>query len=101
MITVDIAHILRLVNGDHSGFLRSSFPEHTPKEEERATESSDEDNCNGNSGYSSCTNSVGATAGGFDDSNTTRGWLGACGTNGVSMRYGHNMTWRRRVESRL
>ena len=101
MITVDIGQVLRLVNGDHSGFLRSSFPEHTPKEEERATESSDENNGNGNSGYSSCTNTVGATTGGFDNSDTTRGWIGACGTSGVDMRYGHNMTWRRCVESGL
>ena len=71
------------------------------EDEERAAEGSDEDNSDGNSSYSSCTNTVGAIAGCLDNGSTARGWIGDCGTSSVGMRYGYNMAWYRRVESRL
>ena len=40
------------------------------QDEERAAESSNEDNRDGNSGYSSCANTVRAVAGGLDDGST-------------------------------
>lgn len=101
VITVDIGQSLGLVHRSSSRFLSLSLPAKMTEEEEGAAESSDEDNSNGNSSYSSCTDTVRAIAGSLNNGSTARGWIGDCGTSSVGMRYGYNMAWYRRVESRL
>ena len=69
--------------------------------EERAAQSRNEDNRNSDSGYSCCTNTVGAVAGGLNDGSIARGWIGDGGTSCDSMRYGYDVAWRRCVEGCL
>lgn len=78
VITVDIGQSLRPVRRRRrsSGLLGVSLPAKITVDEEGATECSDEDNGDCNSGYSSCTNTVGAIAGSLNDASTARGWLG-------------------------
>ncbi len=98
MIALDIGHSLGLINRSSRKFLRLALPAETSEDEEGTAESSDKDNRDGDSGYGSCTNTVGAIAGGLDDCRNARGWTGSCGTSCVGMGYGYDMTWRRRVE---
>ena len=100
MIALDIEHSLGLINRSSSRFLRLALLA-ASEDEEGAAESSDEDNRDGDSSYSCCTNAVGTIAGGLDDCSNARGWTGSCGTSCVGMGYGYDMTWRRRVESCL
>lgn len=67
VVTLDIGHSPGLFNRSHSKFLGLALSTKTPEDEEGTAESSDEDNRDGNSGYSSCTNTVGAIVGGLDD----------------------------------
>lgn len=67
VITLNIGHNLGLVNRSNSKFSRLALPAKTPEDEEGAAENSDESNRDGNSGYSTCTNTVGAIVGGLDD----------------------------------
>lgn len=77
VITVDIGQSLGLVRrSSTSRFLGLSLPAKITVDEEGATERGDEDNGNGNSGYSSCTDTVGAIAGSLNDASTARGWIG-------------------------
>lgn len=101
VIALDIGHSLWLVGRSHGKFSRLALPAKTSEDEEGAAESSDEDKCDGNSGYSSRTNTVGAIVGDLDDSSTARGRIGGCGTNRVGMRYGNDLTWHRWVKSCL
>ena len=75
VITVDIGQSLGLVNRSSSRFLGLSLPAKITADEEGATERGDEDNGDGNSGYSSCTDTVGAIAGSLNDASTARGWI--------------------------
>ena len=100
VITIDVGQSLGLVH--RSGrFLSLSLPAEVTGDEVGTAEGSDEDNSDGNSSYSSCTDTVGAIAGGLDNGSTARNWIGDCGASSVGMRYGYNMAWYRRVESRL
>lgn len=76
VITVDIGQSLGLVNRSSSRLLGLSLPAKITVDEEGATERGDEDNGDGNSGYSSCTDTVGAIAGSLNDASTARGWIG-------------------------
>ena len=81
--------------------MSSALPAKIPEDEEGAAKSSDEDNRDGNSSYSSCTDAVGAIVGGLDNGRVARSWMGGCATSCVGMRYGYDVAWHRRVESRL
>ena len=101
VIIPDIRDGLGLVNGNHSNFLRSALPAKIPEDEEGAAESSDEDNRDGNSRYSPCSNTVRVIVAGLDDGSVARGLTGDCAAGCVGMRYGYYMAWHRRVESCL
>ena len=103
VITITIRQSLGLGNrsGSSSSFFGSLAA--TTKDEEGATETSDEDDSDGNAGYSSCTYTMRAITSSLNDGTTARNWVGLCGTStsAVDMRYGYDMAWYRRVESRL
>lgn len=101
VITLHIGHWLGLVSRSHSHFLRSALPAKTPEDEEGAAESCDEDNRDGNSSNSSCTNTVRTIADSLHDGGIAGGWIGGCGTSCAGMRYGYDMAWHRRVEGCL
>ena len=101
VITIDVGQSLGLVHRSIGMFWSLSLPVKVTEDEVGSAESSDEDNSDGNASYSSCTDTVGAIAGGLDNGSTARGWIGDCGTSSVGMRNGYNMAWDRRVESRL
>ena len=67
MVTLEIGRGLGLVHRSHRKFSRLALPTDTPNDEKGAAENSNEDNCDGNSGYSSCTNTMRAIIGGFND----------------------------------
>lgn len=101
VITLDIGRSFGLVNMRHNKLRRLALPANIPEDEEGATEGSDEDNRNGNPGNSSCTNTVRAIVGAYDNGSAARSWVGDCGTGCVGMRYGYDVTGHRRVESCL
>ena len=105
VITITIRHSLSFGNRSRSSsnFLESSFAAKMTEDEEGATETSDKNDRDGNTGYGSCTYTVGAITSSLNDGTTARDWVGICGTStrGVDMRYGYDMAWYRLVESRL
>ena len=105
VITITIRHSLGLGNrsGSSSIFLVGSLSAKIAEDEEGATETSDKDDGDGNTGYSSCTYAMGAITSGLNDGTTARNWVGLCGTStsAVDMRYRYDVAWYRRVESRL
>ena len=105
VITITIRHSLGLGNRNRrsSSFLGSSLAAKMTEDEEGATETSDKNDRDGNTGYSSCTYTMGPITSGLNDGTAARDWVGVCGTStsGVDMRYGYDMAWCRRVESRL
>ena len=104
VITITIRHSLGLGNrsSSSSSFLGSLAAKMT-EDEEGATETSDKDDGDGNTSYSSCAYTMGAITSGLNDGTTARDWVGVCGTStsGADVRYGYDMAWYRRVESRL
>ena len=67
MVALEIGHGLGLIHRSHRKFSRLALPTDTPNDEKGAAENSNEDNRDGNSGYSSCTNTMRAVVGGFND----------------------------------
>lgn len=67
MVTLEIGHGLGLIHRTRTKFSRLALPADTPNDEKGAAENSNEDNRDGNSGYSSCTNTMRAVIGGFHD----------------------------------
>ena len=76
VITIAIGQSLGLVRRSSGSLSGLSLPAKITVDEEGAAESSDEDNGDGNSRYSSCTNTVGAVAGSLNKTSTARGWFG-------------------------
>ena len=104
VITITIRHSLRFGNRSRSSnsLFKLSFAA-TTEDEEGATETSDKNDRDGNTGYGSSTYTMGAITSGLNNGTAARDWFDICGTStsGVDMRYGYDMAWYRRVESRL
>ena len=67
MVTLEIGGGLELVHRCHRNFSRLTLPTDTPNDEKGAAEKSNEDNRDGNPSYSSCTNTMRAIIGGFNN----------------------------------
>ena len=101
MITLEIGHGLGLVHRSHSKLSRLALLTDTPNDEKGAAENSNKDNRDGNSSYSSCTNTMRAIIGGFNDGSVARGWISDRITSCGGMRYGNNMARYRHVKGCL